>query len=361
LNEKTYLRVSSFHSERRLTHIDIEVTKKCNLSCTHCSAESNRTGKELSLNEMKTIFDNAYSSGLEEIGFTGGEPLLRRRKMITLLKYCKESLAKKTHVHTNGTLLESEDARILASLADETTVTILGSKSQTHDHVTSIRGSHENTERALRYLLSQGANVRTYLVPLKSNYREIPNIVRKASELGCRKFRVLSLSPTGRARDNYPSMSVNREETLWLTSQLMKAKHELGISIDAGFCTRQDYHQLDSLKGHQACFAGENRVHIDAFGEVFPCTAASGVQQFSLGSLREHEFDLSHIWKSSPLLQFLRYFHSNPPSRCKVCQVYQQCMGGCRVMMHYKYGDITATRKDCKLLTHSRLRPASGN
>lgn len=361
MNEKAHPRASTSDSGRRLTHVDIEITKKCNLSCAHCSAESNRTGRELSLNEMKTVFDNACSFGLQEIGFTGGEPFLRRNKMITLLKYCKESLTKKTHVHTNGTLLKSKDAKILASLADETTVTIFGSKPQTHDYVTSVRGSFEGTERALRCLLSQGVNVRTYLVPLKSNFREIPEIVRKANGFGCHKFRVLSLSPTGRARGNYASMSVTYEEMLWLTNQLMKAQHELGINIDAGFCTRQDYYQLDSLKGHQACFAGENRIHIDAFGEVFPCTAASGVPQFSVGSLREHKFDLSNIWQFSPLLQFLRYFHSNPPGQCKICQVYQQCMGGCRVMMHYKHGDITATRKDCRLLGHSRLLPASGN
>jgi radical SAM protein with 4Fe4S-binding SPASM domain len=348
LNPKTHDPHERFTSERRLRHIDIEVTKKCNLFCVHCSAEANSRGRELSLNEIKMILDKASLLGLENVGFTGGEPLIHRNKLMALLKYCKGILNLKTHLHTNGTLLKSGDAAIMARLVDEITVTFYGLKPETHEEITSVKGSLKATEEGLCRLVRQHTNVRTFIVPMKPNFREIPQIVKKVHEIGCHKIRILSLSPTGRARNNFAILSLDSNDRKWLSDELVKIRKELGVDIDAGFCTRQDYPRLGELQGHQSCLAAENRVHIDAFGEVFPCTAASGWQEFSGGNLRRYAFNLSDIWKFSPIFQFLRFFHSNPPNKCRGCTMYQQCMGGCRVMMHYKYGDITVAKPDCK-------------
>lgn len=335
-------------SVRRLRHVDIEITKKCNLFCVHCSAESNKKGRELSLDEIKIVLAKASSLGLEDVGFTGGEPLLRRNKLFGLSKYCKGVLNTRTHLHTNGTLLKSEDAAIAARLIDEITVTFYGSKPETHDRITTVKGSFKATEEGLRRLLRQHANARTFIVPMKLNFGEIPQIIEKVHQIGCNKIRILSLSPTGRARNNFATLSLDSKERKWLSDMLIKARKELGVNIEAGFCTRQDYPRLGELRSHQSCLAAEDRVHIDAFGEVFPCTASSGWQRFSGGNLRRYAFNLSDIWKASPILQFLRFFHSSPPNKCRGCAMYKQCMGGCRVMMYYKYGDITAVKPDCK-------------
>ncbi|MBA7501436.1 putative mycofactocin radical SAM maturase MftC [subsurface metagenome] len=347
LNRKTNCLQEEIAPERRLEHIDIEITKKCNLFCLHCSARSDSPGRELSLKEIKIILDNASSLGMKNVGFTGGEPLVRRNKLFALLKYCKHTLNSKTHLHTNGTLLKSKDAAMMTRLVDRITVTLFGSKPETHDGVTSVKGSLKAAEEGLRKLVRQSANVRTFVVPMKPNYREIPQILKKVHEIGCRKIRILTLSPTGRARIHFENLSLDSNDVKWLNGELIKARNELDIDIDAGFCTQQYYSGLGILEGHQSCLAAENRVHIDAFGEVFPCTASSGLQLFSAGNLRKCAFNLSDIWKFSPVFQFIRFFHSNPPNKCRGCAIYQRCMGGCRVMMHYKYGDITAAKSNC--------------
>lgn len=335
-------------SKRKLRHVDIEITKKCNLFCVHCSAWSNIPGRELSLKEIKIILDKASSLGLKNIGFTGGEPLVHRNKLVTLLKYCKHTLNSKTHLHTNGTLLDSDDAAIIARLVDEITVPILGSKPETHEGITSVKGSYKAAEEGLCNLMHQHANVRVFIVPMKLNFREISQIVKNVHEIGCEKIRILSLSPTGRARNNFSTLSLNPNDVKWLGDELVKIRRELGIDISAGFCTQQDFPGLDKLQGHESCLAAENRIHINAFGEVFPCTASSGWQLFSAGNLRKYAFNLSYIWEFSPIFQFFRFFHSNPPDKCRGCAIYQHCMGGCRVMMQYKFGDITVAKPNCK-------------
>ncbi len=324
------------------------MTKRCNLSCVHCSAQSNAKGKEMSFAEIKIILDKATSLGLENIGFTGGEPLVRKDKLMRLLDYCKRALDLKTHLHTNGTLLTSIDASLLAELADEISITILGALAQTHDEITSVKGSLKATEKGLKAILSKNGNVRTYLVPMKSNYKETTQIIEKANQMGCSKFRLLSLSPTGRAQESFDDISLNLKERRWLSTELMiiRERLDIDIDIDVGFCTRQDYPQLGELHGHRSCLSAENRIHMDAFGEVFPCTASSGLQAFSGGNIRMH--DLADLWKASPMFQFFRFFHSNPPLKCRSCIGYRQCMGGCRVMMFHKYRDFTQAKPNCR-------------
>jgi len=102
--------------------------------------------------------------------------------------------------------------------------------------------------------------------------------------------------------------------------------------------------------------AAENRIHIDAFGNVFPCTAASGRIIFSAGNLRTPGYTLLKIWRCSPLFQFIRRFHSNPPKKCQECTIYNDCMGGCRVIMFHKYGDVTIADPQCKELYYSNQK-----
>ncbi len=334
--------------KKKLKHMDIEITKRCNLSCVHCSAQSNANGKEMSFKEIKIILDKAASLGLENVGFTGGEPLIRKDKLMQLLDYCKQVLDLKTHLHTNGTLLTSKDASLLAELADETSITILGALAQTHDDITSVKGSLKATEKGLKAILSKHGDVRIYLVPMKSNYKETTQIIEKAYQMGCGKFRLLSLSPTGRAEESFDDISLNLKERRWLSTELMVIgeRLDIDIDIDVGFCTRQDYPQLGELHGHQSCLSAENRIHMDAFGDVFPCTASSGLQAFSGGNIRTH--DLADLWKTSPVFQFFRFFHSNPPLKCRNCTGYRQCMGGCRVMMFHRYQDFTKAKPGCR-------------
>ena len=62
-------------NRHRLEHIDIEITRDCNLDCYHCSAGTKRTGKKITRKEIKDILSEAKSLGLKKVGFTGVEPL----------------------------------------------------------------------------------------------------------------------------------------------------------------------------------------------------------------------------------------------------------------------------------------------
>lgn len=335
----------------RLEHVDIELTRKCNLGCIHCSALASRNGSgwvELSLCEIQKILEAAKPLGLKAVGLTGGEPFRQKRKLMKVLNFCQNDIQTPAHIHTNGTLICHEDAEELSRNVSEVTMALYGSKSSTHDFITQKEGSMKSALKGLERLILAGANVSVYTVPMRYNLREIVPLIRRVSKKGVRKMRILSLSPTGRARSKFDKISLTSDEVAWLGEEIGKAQKEIETEVYAGFCTSQSYPKLKMLPGHDSCLAAENRLHVDAFGAVFPCTAASGQSFFVAGNLRDRHYSLAELWQQSPLLQFIRRFHSSPPHKCKKCIKHANCMSGCRVLIANKYGDVTIADPCCK-------------
>ncbi len=78
-----------FSKEPLLSHLDIELTERCNNACLHCYI--NRPSDdfwakqcELSTAEWQEIFRQAANLGALSVRFTGGEPLLREDFAISI-------------------------------------------------------------------------------------------------------------------------------------------------------------------------------------------------------------------------------------------------------------------------------------
>lgn len=335
-------------TNRRLTHVDLEVTRKCNLNCIHCSAASKKRGKEMSVDAIKKILKEAKSMGLEKVGLTGGEPFLNRGKLMQIAGFCRTELNVPIHIHSNGTLVSKEDAKWINQVEAEITIPFYGNTASIHDDITGKEGSFSSTLSGLKNLINANANVCVYVVPMKQNLHSVEPLIRMVHDEGVQRVRVLSLSPTGRAKAQFENLELSEEDAQVLNDELLNVQKKTNIELSTGFCTSQDFSGLNILKGHEQCFAAENRIHIDTFGNVFPCTASSGRIIFSAGNLQMPENSLNSIWTDSPLLQFFRNFHRNPPKKCSACSKHSICMSGCRVRMSYKYGDITIPDPTCR-------------
>jgi len=333
-------------SAYQLEHIDIELTRECNNYCIHCSTGITQKGDELSTIEIKMLLKSAKCLGLKKVGFTGGEPFLQPQKLYDLLKYTRK-LGLPTHIHTNGRLLNENNVAFVKKYGSEVTISLFGSSPKTHDLITTINGSFDETIKGLRTLIKADVSVSVYIVPMKTNLKEISNLVAMVQRKGCKKVRILSLSPTGRALDKYDELQLANEDMAQLNTTLGKLMKKNTVEITAGFCTRITYPNLTILKGHDECYAAKNRVHIDALGNVYPCTASSGRIILSAGNIRNFGSSIEEIWRYSPFFQFLRGFNSNPPEKCILCRRYEYCMSGCRVVVYHEYGNITIADPDC--------------
>ncbi len=319
---------------KTLEHIDIEINHRCNLSCRHCSAQAGK-GKpsdELSVSEIKKVFDEARGLGLRKVGLTGGEPLYDIDKLESVAKYCLNELKIPLHTHTNGTLVtESILNGGVLSLFEAISVTFLGGDAKTHDYMTATKGSFEKSFNAARLLAAGGFPLSCYFIPTHGTCQGFGQLATELYKVGVRRIRAMSLAPSGRARPIYGQTAPPSEEMDKFEDALLRIGIELGIQIEAGYCTRLSMPKMSVLNGHELCMSGMNRVHINSKGEVFPCTAASGVKELRLGSIKEKGVSLSGIWQDSELIRRIRLVHHGSLKACANCPREPKCQFGCTV------------------------------
>ena len=114
-NQKNNIKFTSLDVKnlRHFSFADIafvEVTRACNLRCKHCLNNSGEIiDNQLTSEEIFCLIKKLAIAGIQEIRFTGGEPLVHKDiyKMIELAT----KLGIYTSIGTNGTLIDEETAK----------------------------------------------------------------------------------------------------------------------------------------------------------------------------------------------------------------------------------------------------------
>jgi len=318
-----------------LEHIDIEVNHRCNLACRHCSARAGkgRSADELSVDEIRDILSRAKVLGLRKVGLTGGEPVVDVPKLEAIAGYCVDELDVPLHTHTNGTLVTEEmceDGGVL-TLFESISVTFLGGNAETHDYMTRVKGSFEKAVRGAGIIAKAGLPLTCYYIPTHGTCAGFRELTSRLREIGVKRIRAMALAPSGRARPIYGQTTPSDDEMQGFEKDLLDAGRELGIHIEAGYCTRLSMPRLAVLNGHEKCTSGVNRVHINSKGDVFPCTAASGVKELRLGNIRRNGSRLGDIWSNSEIIRLIREIHNGGISVCAKCSRKPKCRAGCTV------------------------------
>ena len=94
------------------TFIFLAITRKCPLKCEHCFEWDNLNKKEtFSKEELMQIIDLYLQHDILQIYFSGGEPMVRFRDLVELIRYAKNKT--ECFILTSGFKLTEENARIL--------------------------------------------------------------------------------------------------------------------------------------------------------------------------------------------------------------------------------------------------------
>lgn len=113
---------------RRITYLRLSVTDRCNLKCEYCVPVSNSIffprRDLLTDGEIVRLVDAMARRGLEKVRFTGGEPLVRPRFLDLVSRVHRIDGIRKVCVTTNGLLLESMAADLIAAGVDHFNVSL---------------------------------------------------------------------------------------------------------------------------------------------------------------------------------------------------------------------------------------------
>jgi MoaA/NifB/PqqE/SkfB family radical SAM enzyme len=302
----------------KLEHIDYEISKACNLSCIHCSALAGK-GEKPDLDLIKRVLNEAKPIGLKRLGITGGEPFLFPETLAELIDYSFDKLECPVHIHSNGVLI-SDNLSLIKKRPEKIeniTLTLLGNEIM-HNLNCKSGGAYQKARDAAEKVIDSKTPLTVFLIPMSNNFAQLPEAARDFYEIGVRKFRIMRLSPGGRAEQNYNQLKLNDNQTHLFMSGIESLKKDLDAEFDAGYCTRLLYPELKHLKYHDLCMSGKNRVHINAEGYVFPCTASSGFIEMNAGNIKTQS--LEEIWLNSAKLKEIR---KTSDISCKVQSHYE--------------------------------------
>jgi MoaA/NifB/PqqE/SkfB family radical SAM enzyme len=308
----------------------IEVTRACNLKCTHCLNNSgNIISNQLSTNELVNLIQDFSKSGIQEIRFTGGEPLVFPDiyKLITLAS--ENGIY--TSIGTNGNLINETVAKKLKDAGlKKAVVSIDGTKEQ--NDLIRGSGSYEKAIAALNYLKQEGIAVRVNSVILRSN---IEDVIAFAKELHKNKIQLFirRFIESGRGA-NLINNTLSKSDYEYVREKLF-------FELENGSYINGHYLRMIKDEEHKAritlpfeieegCRAGERAIIIIPNGDIHLCgfLAAQGFP--NVGNVRNIE-NWSKFWselqkkdKLSSLRSTLKRYNEIPNIQPTNCLAYAQ-------------------------------------
>lgn len=155
----------------------LEVTRACNLKCVHCLNNSGvKLENQLEYEEFIKLIKVFSENGLQEIRFTGGEPLVHKN-IYDMIKLATEN-GIYTSIGTNGTLITKEVAKRLKESGLKKAIISIDGMEEKHDEIRG-EGNYKRTIMAIENLEEEGIEVRVNSVIMKSNIEDIINLAKK--------------------------------------------------------------------------------------------------------------------------------------------------------------------------------------
>jgi len=164
--------------------IMFELTYRCNFFCRHCYVPlCYRKSKELGTREVFSIIDQLADQGCFYLGFTGGEPFMRR-DFLKILEHAKRKGCSPI-VYTNGSLIGEKEAQALANLQiNKVDITIPAMKRTAFEKITGEKGSYLKVFRAIKLLRKNGVSLGFKTCVLKENQKQIRQIKDFSRSIG---------------------------------------------------------------------------------------------------------------------------------------------------------------------------------
>ena len=161
-----------------------ELTYDCPLHCPYCSnpTQVSETKNELSTQQWCQVFSQARELGAVQLGFSGGEPLLRK-DLEVLVKHSRD-LGFYTNLITSGIgLTEKRIARLKEAGLDHIQISFQGADPELNDAIAGRGNAYQHKFDMAKSIKSQGYPMVLNFVLSKQNLEQIADIMRLSCEL----------------------------------------------------------------------------------------------------------------------------------------------------------------------------------
>lgn len=324
----------------KLEELKIEVTYGCPLSCVHCS--SNASAKNpLSLDPQKCleIITQAHEMGVQEISFSGGEPLIWKG-LEDCIYLCAE-LGIRSVIYTSGNCDSAE--QIFSALAKaglyKAIFSLYSEDEREHNRITRNRDSFRNTLKAIELCNLHKIIPEIHFVALASNCQHLEAVVTLSKSIGIKTVSVLRFVPQGRGVLIKDKDTLNKQQNLELINKIKQIKNT-GFQIRTG----SPFNVLMINESPQ-CLAAINRLIIAPDLKIYPCDAFKQIEAREIVPNPKNcslEYaNLKECWETSSYLQTIRASLEHKGTEpCSQCGFYKKCLGGCLAQKFIMSGSL---------------------
>jgi PqqA peptide cyclase len=340
-----------------------EITYRCPLHCPYCSnptdycrgtatvadPESGRPSArpttahdgELTTDQWKRVIREAVALGVLQIGFSGGEPLVRH-DLADLIDAAREANLY-TNLITSGIGLDDQRLRLLRDAGlDSVQLSFQSDESDLSDEIAGAC-AHQRKLNVAQKIRTAGISLSLNFVIHRRNIDRLPQMIELAESLGVERVELANVQFYGWAFLNRAALLPTREQIIRAREIATAAKARLAGNIEI-FYVLPDYYETrpkPCLNGW-----GQRYLTVNPIGNVLPCpTASSAIPDLRFENVRSR--DLDWIWRESE--SFTRFRGTDwMPEPCRSCPQREIDFGGCRCQAALLTGNAANTDPVCE-------------
>ena len=320
-----------------------ELTYRCPLRCPYCSNPTRiQNGRELTTDEWRRVICEAAGLGVLQIGFSGGEPLVRH-DLADLVRGAREANLY-TNLITSGVGLDENCAHELRDAGlDSVQMSFQSDEPDLADKIAGAR-AHQRKLDAAAEIRAAGISLSLNFVIHRHNIDRLPQMIELTEALGAERVELANVQFYGWAFLNRAALLPTQEQVARAREVATTAKARLAGEIDI-FYVLPDYYETrpkPCLNGW-----GQRYLTVNPVGDVLPCqTASSAIPDLRFENVRARSLDW--IWRESE--SFNRFRGTEwMPEPCRSCPQKEIDFGGCRCQAALLTGNAANTDPVCTL------------
>lgn len=305
-----------------LNYLFWECTTRCNLNCLHCGSDclKDSSFKDMPLEDFLSVLDTIESPPKNFIVvLTGGEPLLRKD-----IELCGREIRKREmrwSMVSNGYLYDQQKHNALLNAGLGALTMSLDGLEESHNWLRNNKNSFARVDNAIGLAASSSRlNFDIVTCINRRNFHELPEIYDYLISKGVKSWRLFTIVPIGRAKNNQ-NLILSGHEFKGLMD-FIKDKRKAN-SMDIKFSC-EGYVGAYELKVRDTpffCRAGINIGSILIDGSISACPNID--RSFAQGNIYKDNF--YQTWQTQ--FEPFRNRSWTKKGMCANCKDYRDCQG----------------------------------
>lgn len=300
-----------------------ECTLRCNLKCLHCGSDckANEQISDMPIEDFLKVLDEValtYNPNDILVVTTGGEPLVRQD-----IEDCGKEITRRGFLWgmvSNGLLLTESRLNTLLKSGLRTIAISLDGFENDHNWMRGNNLSFTKAIEAIKLLCNVNIAWDVITCVNRKNIDSIPAFKDFLISIGAKQWRIFTVFPSGRAKDN-PNFDLSGRQLNWLMDFIVETrqKGEIDLSYSCeGFLGRYE----NKVRDYQYfCQAGINVASILVDGSISGCLSVRG--EYHQGNIYTDSF--INAWES----RFDKYRDRSwmKTGICSDCSFWRYCEG----------------------------------